>query len=195
MFTATLFIMAKIWKQPKCPSTDEQIKIWYIYTYSFPGGTVVKNLLPNAGDARDAASMPGSGRKCQPTPVFLPGKFQGQRSLAGYSLWGHKESNMTEWLRKYTYRHIYVYWILFMQIKRNEILPFATIWMDLEGATPSEISQTKMKIVHYHFKMWNLKNKWVNATKLKQTHSHREQTSGYQWREGEVRRDKIGLGD
>ena len=33
------------------------------------------------------------------------------------------------------------------------------------------------------------------ATKLKQTHSYREQTSGYQWREGEVRKDKIGLGN
>ena len=32
----------------------------------------------------------------QPIPVFLPGKSQGQRSLAGYSLWGHKESDMTE---------------------------------------------------------------------------------------------------
>ena len=31
----------------------------------------------------------------QPTPVFLPGKSHGQRSLAGYSLWGHKEVNMT----------------------------------------------------------------------------------------------------
>ena len=29
-------------------------------------------------------------RKWQPTPVFLPGKFHGQRRLAGYSLWGHK---------------------------------------------------------------------------------------------------------
>ena len=35
-------------------------------------------------------------RKWQPTPEFLPGKFHGQRSLAGYSLWGHKESDMTE---------------------------------------------------------------------------------------------------
>ena len=35
-------------------------------------------------------------RKWQPTPVFLPGKFHGQRSLAGYSLWGCKELNMTE---------------------------------------------------------------------------------------------------
>ena len=31
----------------------------------------------------------------QPTPVFLPGKSHGQRSLAGYSLWGHKELDMT----------------------------------------------------------------------------------------------------
>ena len=34
----------------------------------------------------------------EPTPVFLPGKFHGQRSLAGYSPWGHKESDMTETL-------------------------------------------------------------------------------------------------
>ena len=32
-------------------------------------------------------------RKWQPTPVFLPGKFHGQRSLAGYSPWGRKESD------------------------------------------------------------------------------------------------------
>ena len=35
-------------------------------------------------------------RKWQSTPVFLPGKFHGQRSLAGYSPWGHKESDTTE---------------------------------------------------------------------------------------------------
>ena len=35
-------------------------------------------------------------RKWQPTAVFLPGKFHAQRSLAGYSPWGCKESNMTE---------------------------------------------------------------------------------------------------
>ena len=29
-------------------------------------------------------------KKLQPTPVFLPGKSQGQRSLAGYHPWGHK---------------------------------------------------------------------------------------------------------
>ena len=37
-------------------------------------------------------------REWQPTPVFLPGEFHGRRSLEGYSLWGHKESDMTEQL-------------------------------------------------------------------------------------------------
>ena len=37
-------------------------------------------------------------REWQPTPAFLPGEFHGQRSLEGYSLWGHKESSSTEWL-------------------------------------------------------------------------------------------------
>ena len=37
-------------------------------------------------------------RKWQPTPVCLPGKFYGQRSLAGYSPWCCKESDMTEYI-------------------------------------------------------------------------------------------------
>ena len=33
MFTAALFTVARTWKQPRCPSTDERIKkLWYIYT-------------------------------------------------------------------------------------------------------------------------------------------------------------------
>ena len=37
-------------------------------------------------------------RKWQPIPVSLPGESHGQRSLVGYSLWGHKESDTTEQL-------------------------------------------------------------------------------------------------
>ena len=44
-------------------------------------------------------------RKWQPTPVFLPGKSHGQRSLVGYSSWGHKESDTTE--QTYTHTHTY----------------------------------------------------------------------------------------
>ena len=65
MFIAALFTIAKIWKQPKCPSTDEWIKkMWYIYTMEY-----------------------------------------------------------------------------YSAIKKNEILPVVTTWMDLEGIMPSEISQ------------------------------------------------------
>ena len=39
-------------------------------------------------------------RKWQLTPVFLPGKFHGQKSLAGYSPWGHKESDTAEHAHK-----------------------------------------------------------------------------------------------
>ena len=35
-------------------------------------------------------------REWQPTPIFLPGEFHGQRSLAGYSPRDHKESHMIE---------------------------------------------------------------------------------------------------
>ena len=36
MFTATLFTIARSWKQPECPSTDEWIKkIWDIYTMDY----------------------------------------------------------------------------------------------------------------------------------------------------------------
>jgi len=61
---------------------------------------VVKNPPANAGDARGSGLIPrwgrSPGREWLPTPVFLPGKFHGQRSLVGYSPWGYKVSDMTE---------------------------------------------------------------------------------------------------
>ena len=36
MFTAALFTIARSWKQPKCPSTDERIKkMWYAHTMEY----------------------------------------------------------------------------------------------------------------------------------------------------------------
>ncbi|KAF0882622.1 LORF2 protein, partial [Crocuta crocuta] len=71
MFIVALLTIAKVWKEPKCPLTDEWIrKMWYIHTMEY----------------------------C-------------------------------------------------LAIKKNEILPFATIWMKLEGIMLSKISQKKTNII------------------------------------------------
>ena len=70
-------------------------------------------------------------------------------------------------------------------IKKNEILPFAATWMDLEGIMLSEISQRKTNTVWYHLYVESKKyNKQMNITKQKQIHRYREQTNGYQWEDG-----------
>ena len=71
MFIAALFTIAKTWKQPKCPSTDEWIKkMWYICTMEY-----------------------------------------------------------------------------YSAIKKNEIMPFAATWMDLEITILSEVNQAKTNII------------------------------------------------
>ena len=61
---------------------------------------MVKNLPDNAGDSRDAGSIPRSEdpleKEMAPTPTFLPGKSCEQRSLVGYSPQGFKELDMTD---------------------------------------------------------------------------------------------------
>ena len=57
---------------------------------------MVKNLPANAGDGFDPwVGKVSWRREWQPTPVFLPGKSHGERSLVGYSEWGPKEADMT----------------------------------------------------------------------------------------------------
>jgi len=59
-----------------------------------------KNPPLNAGDMGsipgwERSPEKGNGNAGTLIPVFLPGKSHGQRSLVGYSPWGHRESNMT----------------------------------------------------------------------------------------------------
>ena len=69
-----------------------------IVRQGFPGGSVVKNLPANAGDASSVPGLgrsPGEGRgKWQPTPVFFPGNPM-DRGASWATVHGVAESNMT----------------------------------------------------------------------------------------------------
>ena len=99
-----------------CTQMVQKTAYEYIYIYRHKCGTLYTNLYLQTGFPVGASSKESAcrcrrcqrhrfdpwvrkiswRRKGQPTLVFLPGKFHGQRSLVGYSLWGLKELDTTE---------------------------------------------------------------------------------------------------
>ena len=74
------------------------LKSYVILRRNFPDGSDGKASAYKAGDL---GSIPWVGkilwrRKWQPTPVLLPGKSRGWRTMVGYSSWGRKELDATE---------------------------------------------------------------------------------------------------
>ena len=72
---------------------------WIIPWTEEPGGLQSMGLLRVGHDWATSLSLftfMHWRRKWQPTPVFLPGESQGQRSLVGCRLWSHTESDMTK---------------------------------------------------------------------------------------------------
>ena len=70
----------------------------YEWVHGFSGGSDGKASVCNVGDpglTPGLGGSPGEG-KWQPTPLLLPGKSHGQRSLVGYSPWCCEESDTTE---------------------------------------------------------------------------------------------------
>ena len=116
MFTAALFTIAKTWKQPKCSSIEERIKMWYIYTMEY-----------------------------------------------------------------------------YLAIKKNEIMPFATTWIDLEIVLLNEIRQRQTS--SYHLYVEFLKRIQINLfTKQNQTLENKfTVTKGDAWSSKGRAGDKLGV--
>ena len=126
MFTAALFTITNPQKQPKCLLVD----IW-----GHVGESAGKESTSNAWDL---GSIPGLGRSPgegngNPLQYSFLENPHGQRSLAGNSPWGYKESNTTEWLSSvcvctHTHKHNGIPF----RHKKEDIMVFVVMWMDLE---------------------------------------------------------------
>ena len=97
MFWSYVIVMALC----TCACTDTQ---WNHIFLSLPWWAfLVAYMVKNLPATWETGFHPWVGkipwrRKWQPSPVFLPGEFHGQRSLVGYSPWGCKELDLTEQL-------------------------------------------------------------------------------------------------
>ena len=92
-----------IWPSGQKAASNTLYAVLVRVSQGFPGGSVVKNPPVNEGAIEDTGLIPGSGRSpgggngnplqysCQDNPIN-----DIQRSLAGYSPWGHKESDTAE---------------------------------------------------------------------------------------------------
>jgi hypothetical protein len=58
MFIAALFTIAKLWKQPRCPTTDEWIKkMWYLYTMEFYSAMKKNEILSFANKWKELENI------------------------------------------------------------------------------------------------------------------------------------------
>ena len=88
----------------------------------FSGGSVGKRICLQCGRLRFDPWVRKMlcRREWQPTPVFLPAEFHGQRSLVGYSSWGYKESDATEHMCTHAERKLDITLINLCQLEKKE---------------------------------------------------------------------------
>ena len=112
---SSYIIQLKVKINPRCYTVP--LALYCLFIWGFTSGSVVKN--PSA--IQEPQEMQ-AGSLChedpleegrQPTPVFFPGEFHGQRSLAGHTPQGCKESDKTERL---IMRHALIYSLVKLRV-------------------------------------------------------------------------------
>ena len=113
------------WSLSSCPPSNHWGWAWPLRDLSLVA-QMVKNLLAVQKHGFDpwVKKIPWK-REWLPTPVFLPGESHGQKSLVGYSQWGHKELDMTERLSTHLSLSIQRnVWFLFSFFKSKPLWAF-----------------------------------------------------------------------
>ena len=72
MFLAALFTIAETWKPPKCPSTDEWIKMWYIHTMEYYSILKKNEIMPFAATLTDQKIILSEVRQIKSNMWNLP---------------------------------------------------------------------------------------------------------------------------
>ena len=68
------------------------VTVWPAARDTVEGASLVALMVKNPAMQETWVAKIPWRREWLPTPVFLPGEYHGQKSLVGYSSWGHKES-------------------------------------------------------------------------------------------------------
>ena len=138
--------------------------------------------LPAVQEMQELRSVPGGEdpleKEWQPTPIFLPGEFHGQRSLAVYHAWDDKELDAAEWLTQlYCWKsHVIIFffsirsatgdWIQF-PVPYNRTLFIHSTCNSLHLLTPKSISSQALPLDKHsiprpnslRYSWWSLKRK------------------------------------
>ena len=145
---------ARVWDECNCALLWSFFGIAFLWDWGFPGGLEGKSVCLQCrrpGFDPWVRKIPWRW-KGQPTPVLLPGKFHGWRSLAGYSPWDHKESDMTE--RPHTFFETGMKTDLSSRVATSEFSKFAGI---LSAAFSQHhlfgfgIAELEFHHLHYNF--------------------------------------------
>ena len=153
------------------PSLTESIRLFYKSSFTYSGASLVAPMVKNLPAMQETCDpwvgKVSWGRKWLPTPVFLPGKFHGQRSLAGYSLWGCSELGTTEGL---TLSPLILSSLLFLDLEMmtffswlwiNFSLQLADISLDAGHWEHFSVESIVLFFLFFYFFKFCLQNVWI----------------------------------
>ena len=134
-YYAVLWLFVHIYVSPLLEWEQAKDRI-YLFTPKFPSGASDKESTCQCRRCKRLRFYPWVGkitwsRKWRRTPVVLPAKFHGQRSLVGYSPWDQKELDTTEQTHIHTHTHTFYIWHSILNTLSKLLDGAAKIWQNL----------------------------------------------------------------